>query len=359
MTYPVIDLPMYKPLVGYSSELFLPNINYISQNSISLLETNQKFIESYMVGLNHEFARELLWREYPTDQRGSYFRQFWEAIGHLDRGNLDPEALKEELRDIPPIHLWSKYSNLGDHDNREKPGDNEEEVVVVIWGELLKKYPNAVIYAHKAAWRDSDENLVLEDSDKDKIDPRKERDLRPLTQAQEANPPEDIIKTPLYEAKVAPDIHFFGFDLTTCEAKGGTGKESIEVDPRCADKGITWDHPGWFFVIKERPGEPRFGLDIGEGGVDESSKVEVWNDLSWSDITPPVNNGDFIQINNQTQTITSDQALESDDLEKKDQQDEDKNIIWSKDMSSSELAYVLYQVPVLVAVHATEMLPQT
>ena len=37
-----------------------------------------------MVGLNHEFARELLWREYPTDQRGSYFRQFWDVRGFLD-----------------------------------------------------------------------------------------------------------------------------------------------------------------------------------------------------------------------------------------------------------------------------------
>ena len=91
----------------------------------------------------------------------------------------------------------------------------------------------------------------------------------------------------------------------------------------------------------------------------ESGKIEIWNDLSWNDITPAVSNGEFIQINNQTQTITSDQTLESDDLEKTDQQNEDKNIIWSKDMSSSELAYVLYQVPVLVAVHATEMLPQT
>ena len=35
-----------------------------------------------MVGLNHEFARELLWREYPTDQRGSYFRQFWDVSGY-------------------------------------------------------------------------------------------------------------------------------------------------------------------------------------------------------------------------------------------------------------------------------------
>src|SRR5262249_15206818 len=127
MAYPEIDLPMYKPLVKKSSELFLPNINHIAQNSISLLETNQPFIEAYMVGLNHEFARELLWREYPTDQRGGYFRQFWEARAYHDDANLDPEALKEKLRDIPPIHLWSKFSKLGDHDNRELPGENEQE----------------------------------------------------------------------------------------------------------------------------------------------------------------------------------------------------------------------------------------
>ncbi len=64
MAYPEFDVPMYKPLLDISAELFLPNINFVTENSISLLETNQKFIEAYMVGLNHEFARELLWREY-------------------------------------------------------------------------------------------------------------------------------------------------------------------------------------------------------------------------------------------------------------------------------------------------------
>ena len=76
---------MYKPLLDISAELFLPNIDQIPPNSITLLETNQRFIEAYMVGLNHEFARELLWREYPTDQRGSYFRQFWDVRGVIDR----------------------------------------------------------------------------------------------------------------------------------------------------------------------------------------------------------------------------------------------------------------------------------
>jgi hypothetical protein len=379
MAYPEFDLPMYKPLVTYSSELFLPNINFIAQNSISLLETNQKFIESYLVGLNHEFARELLWREYPTDQRGSYFRQFWETRGYYDTEVLTAEELKEKLKDIPPIHLWSKYSNLGDHDNREVEGKNEEEVVLVIRGELLKKYPNAVIYAQRAVWKDKDGNRIWKDEQNHiiqmdeegnittkpngdlPIDLTKERDLKPLPDDEETAPPGDIVKPPLYEAKVDPDIYFFGFDLTVCKAKGGNGDKNEPVDSRCVDEGVKWDDAGWFFVIKERPGEPRFGLDIGseESNV-ENGKIEVWNDLSWTDIKPTVADGEFIQIPDQTsQSITADQQLElPEDSEKQEQQGEDKEIKWTKDMSSSELAYILYQVPVLVAVHASEMLPK-
>lgn len=357
MAYPEIDLPMYKPLAEKSSDLFLPNVNFIAQNSISLLETNQNFIESYMVGLNHEFSRELLWREYPTDQRGSYFRQFWEASGFHDDKNLDPEALKEKLRDIPPIHLWSRFSRLGDHDHREQGGDKEEEVVLVIRGELLKRYPNAVIYAQRAVWKDADGEPILDTTGGRTIDVTKERDLRPLSDAEQSNPPRALLKTPLYEAQVAPDIYFFGFDLTVCRAKGGTGREDLPVDEVCAGEGVTWDDPGWFFVIKERPGEPRFGLDIGEGGNVEQGKIEVWNDLAWGDVTPAVPEGGFLQITGQTQTITADQPLEPEDDEKQTQQNDDGSITWSKDMSSAELAYILYQVPVLVAVHAAEMLP--
>ncbi|NBQ70516.1 MAG: hypothetical protein EBU46_17460, partial [Nitrosomonadaceae bacterium] len=145
MAYPEFDIPMYKPLVDKSTELFVPNLNFIGQNTITLLKTNQPFIESYMVGLNHEFARELLWREYPTDQRGSYFRQFWDVSGFLSPTE-DSKQRREELKDIPPIHRWSRFSKLGEHDHREQGLENEEELVLVIRGELLKKYPNAVIY---------------------------------------------------------------------------------------------------------------------------------------------------------------------------------------------------------------------
>jgi hypothetical protein len=75
-------------------------------------------------------------------------------------------------------------------------------------------------------------------------------------------------------------------------------------------------------------------------------------------LKPPVAEGDFLRVNAQTQTIRATQPLEPDDDEKQTQHDEDVKVVWSKDMSSAELAYVLYQVPVLVAVHATEMLPK-
>jgi hypothetical protein len=325
MAYPEIDVPMYEPLKDVSDELFLPNLNLIQPNSITLLETNQKFIEAYMVGLNHEFARELLWREYPTDQRGSCFRQFWDVRGVLDTAGLDPEALREKLRDIPELHRWSRTSDLGDHDHREVAGDNEEEVVLVIRGELLKKYPNAVIYAQLAKWQMSGGH----------VDPSQERLLVDLTAAEQENPPRAKLRTPLYEARVDPDITFFGFDLKVSEARGGTGER--DTDP-----------PGWFFVIKERPGEPRFGFDVSREG-----EIETVNDLAWDDAVPGGGPGDFVAATSLA-AITLD-PLEPEDVEKTEQRADDLKVVTAP-TSAARWAYILYQAPVIVAVHAADML---
>jgi hypothetical protein len=328
MAYPEIDVPMYKPLLDLSTERFVPNIHLIEPNSITLLETNQRFIESYMLGLNHEFARELLWREYPTDQRGSYFRQFWDVSSYLNKEGLDEMALREKLRDIPPIHRWSRLSKLGDHDHREIGGEKEEEVVLVIRGELLKKYPTAVVYAHRAKWKTDEEgNRVL-------TEPRDFDDTEP----------EDVvIKTPLYEAKVEPDIYFFGFDLDVVEAKGDSGEEED-------------DKAGWFFVIKERPGEPRFGLDVpGDANDMNVTTVAAWNELAWSHVVEDVSAGKFITIVGTRTINVPDPGTPGDDEEQ--QQKEDSFVVWRSAINAAELAYILYQVPVLIGVHAAEMLP--
>ena len=326
MAYPVFDLPMYKPLAELSAELLIPNVNLIESNSITLLETHQRFIEAYLVGLNHELARELLWREYPTDQRGSYFRQFWDVSGFFTGPVADPDALREQLRDIPPLHRWPPQSKLGEHDARRPPGSTQEDLVLVIRGELLKRYPNAVVYAQKAEWALT--NGV--------IDPSKERSLVTLQPAEEASPPREKLRTPLYMAKVDPDLYFLGFDLTVDDARGGDGTGAN-------------DPPGWFFVIKERPGEPRFGFDETSSGP-----VVVWNNLAWDAVPTAGENVSALP----PPGIQIPGSVPPGEEEKEDQRKEDVQVSWSDDVSAAELAYILFQAPAMVAVHAAEMLPR-
>jgi hypothetical protein len=231
MAHPVFPEPMYRPLRDLSPELLVPNLELIPNNTISLMETNQRFIEAYMVGLNHEMGRELLWREFPTDQRGSYFRQFWEVADTVNRdANKTAAQIEEEMLDITKLHTWDRESVLGSHENRPLPDGAEPgdaRVVLVIRGDLLKKYPTAVIYAQEAKWSTDAQG----------------RDIRELDNGD----PAQKIKDPIFKAEIEPDLRFLGFDLTKTTAKGN-------ADPAAND-------PGWFFVIQERPGEPRFGLD--------------------------------------------------------------------------------------------------
>ena len=324
MVYPEIDDPMYAPLMGISNESFLPNIQLLAMNSITLLETNQKFIESYMVGVNHEFARELLWREYPTDQRGSYMRQFWDPSGFLPEPGATPAAVRERLFDIPELHRWSRESTLGDHDNREINGDKEDELVLTVRGELLKKYPTAVIYAHRAEWQLT----------RGAIDKSKPRVLKDLVAG---SPTRDTVKTPLYEAKVAPDIYFFGFDLTADVARGGSIADGEE-------------DPGWFFVIKERPGEPRFGLDLPQDTP--HGPLNTWNQLSWTDAVEHYDTAKRLEVPTGDLTVSS-VGL---DAENTAQHNDDVEYHWRSATHAAEIAYVLFQLPALMAVHAADML---
>src|SRR5262249_51390758 len=149
----------------------------------TLLETNPPFIESYLVGLNYEFGKELLWREFPTDRRGSYFRQFWDVRGIIaPPSGASPADIAESGREVIPLDQWPPESALGTHRNpRRPPGDR---VVLTIRGELLKKYPNTLIYAQKA---------------------------HPALDAQGNALPDPVVKDVTSEADVAAEIEFPSF----------------------------------------------------------------------------------------------------------------------------------------------------
>lgn len=303
MAYPDFEDPMYKGLSDISGELLLPNLQLIPPNTISLLKSNRKFIESYMVGLNHEMGAELLWREYPTDQRGSYFRQFWDVKGIIRPAEGKTEAeLTEENKDISPIDTWTSTSLLGRHNKRPMDG-NAEQLVLTIRGDLLKRYPNTLIFAQKAvAGIDAVGESPVIDQNLDEAEFRTQ------------------VKFPLFKAEILPDIKFFGFDLTIEQARGTEKTPGFD------------DNLGWFFILQEIPGEPRFGMDI---EFDPGSDGLTWDDLSWDRFGPDLK---FIRAGLPPTFSPSDNTPDK----------------WGR--SSADMAYVLFQKPSMIAVHAKEML---
>jgi hypothetical protein len=213
MVAPSIATPLYEQLAEYDRTRLLPGVDHIPDDGITLLETNARFVQAFLAGANHEMNRELLWRRYPTDQRGTPLQRFWDW---LDDGV-----------DVPPIHTWNPAGALGTHTRGSASG----QLVLLVRGRLLRRYPNSVIYA----WRAAGGRL---------IDPPQATDLR----------------NPMFGGQFAPDITYVGFDLTFEEITQGEG---------------------WFFVIQQQPTEPRFGFD--ELPPEAPAVPASWSDATWSD----------------------------------------------------------------------------
>jgi hypothetical protein len=313
MAYPDFPDPMYAKLRDISSELFLPNVQLIPDNTISLLETNPEFIESYMVGLNHEFGRELLWREYPTDERGSYFRQFWDVKGIIaEDSGMTPEQLAEKYKDIVPIDQWHSFSQLGEHRNPQRP--QGKQLVLVVRGELMKKY-HVIVYAQKAHIARKKDNTPDPTQPPVIVEVHTDADMK------------NEIEFPLFHAEIGPDIYFFGFDMTVDQARGSANPQQPNDD---------W---GWYFVLQQIPGEPRFGMDITFSPDTDQATPITWDDLSWENFAKGM---PFISTTTKPEPLIFNQLAA------------DLKAQWGR--NAADMASILFQKPVMVAVHAKEML---
>ena len=203
MAAPHFPWPMYEPLHRYDKEWMVPGLGLIPQPDMAtLLLTNNKFIESYLVGLNHEMGRELLWREYPTDQRGTYFDSFWTG----------QRELVSDLHELP----W-RSGELRSHVDKKLDG----RLVFLVRGDLIRRYPGVV--AHAAL----------------------EADRGPAPERVPIFAASSPAKT-LFHVFLPPNVLLVGF--------------SIDVDT------IKAPGPAWWFTLSENPTEPRFGLDPSRDG---------------------------------------------------------------------------------------------
>lgn len=305
MAAPKISTPMYEELAKLSPDWIMPGLGSIEMNSINLLNVNQKYLEAYMLGLNYEMGRELMWRGYPTDQRGTYFSFFWgydSSIKNLQITNDNEQIYNlNNYRDIEDIHKWrvdpnsitSPLTKLGSNSARTA---GPPLLVMTIRAELLRKYPGTIIYLQKAQYLGPDQ-------------PRK------------AMPGTEVY--PLFSGKIEPDIVLLGFPVNADDIKGtgyGTGNE------------------GYFVVFQERSTEIRFGADESDEPV--VTNIPTWDDLSWKDIKDNPNSDGFIDLAKQ---ITSSANPDG--------------IVWN--WNGATIAYALHQAPVKLNVHAQDLVPDS
>jgi hypothetical protein len=288
--------------------------------------TNPRFIEAYMAGTNHEFARELLWREYPTDCRGSSFRQFWEVSSTPTPPGMDPVDRARRLKDIKPLHEWPRASALGDNPNPGR-GLTGESVVLVLRGDLLKRYPNTLVYAQRARWStdpDHVDELALHD----------ENGEAALAGVEDPN-----IAYPIFTAQAPPDLTFVGFKLGLEEVRGDPALEETAE----ARQSLPANRLGWFFVLQEIVGEPRLGFDERAPPPEMQSDV-VWDNLAWANL-------------DMTGRLLIDLAAPF-TRQPAGQQPPGGALNWAPGAgaTAADLAAILNQKPVLVAWHARQML---
>lgn len=175
MAYPHFDDAMWKALHALGHGWLLPGLEDVPPDTVTLVATNPSFVAAHMVGLNQEMMSELLWREYPTDQRGTPFRRFW------GRGGSAPD-------DIKPVHQFSGTLT----DNLLSGGAGE--AVLLLRSELLRRYPGSIIYLCRG------KNTSADDPQLD----------------------ESTITTPSFRGDFPPDISFVGFPVTPEQLRATT-----------------------------------------------------------------------------------------------------------------------------------------
>jgi hypothetical protein len=217
--HPVFATPGFDHLVALGVDFVCPGIGDLGNNSVSLLETNQAAVESFLVGFNDELARELLWREYPAVLTDTWLTRFW-----------SPPGIGGD--DIAPIAEWDGARHLGD-------GTRDSDAVVFIRGDLLVRYPSALVYLLPGVVTRRGRATVI-------------------------SPDYDHPVAPGFIARIGRGARVYGFPLDVSD---------LAADP-------VNGAGGYFVVIEEHAAETRFGLD----DPDDEQFAETptsWDDLGW------------------------------------------------------------------------------
>ena len=214
--------PMSEPVAQRHPELMLPAAGALAQDGVLLVESNDAFVEAFLVGANQELNYELLWRGLPSDPRATPFRRFWPHAGNAD--------------DIGDIGTWAAASGIGTH------VETKAAMILLVRSELVRRYPSVLVAAVPAMWNTDGSRSPVKDP--------------------------GTMVLPAFRGQIGSDVLYAGFARPAIrEALGSPGPAGAA---------------GWYLLLSENPGDPRFGLDP-EGTTSPPTRTT----LSWSHLSLP------------------------------------------------------------------------
>ncbi len=214
--------PMSEPLADRHPELMLPGAGGIDADSALIVESNPAFVAAFLVGANQELSYELLWRGLPADPHATAFRTFWGHTGGTE--------------DIGDIRTWAGDTGVGRHVT------TTASMILLVRSELVRRYPSVTVTAVPAQWKADGTRAPVTDAAR--------------------------VIVPGFRGRIGADVLYAGFAQPSLIDAIGTATPAGPA--------------GWFFLLSENPGDPRFGLDP-DGGTRPPTRAT----LSWTHLTLP------------------------------------------------------------------------
>lgn len=177
---PRFPAPLAPDLIRLSPDMLLPGLEEVEPDGVFAVLTNDAFVQALLAGANHEMMRELRWRGFPTDERGTVFHRFW-------RDDAD------EVDDLHKIRTGALGAAISGGVN---------DVVVVVRSELLNRFPGTQVLAVPAVAAGT------------------------ATQPDFAKP-----ELPLFRGVIAADVAFFGFGFSAATAMQNPGRFLVFQQP--------------------------------------------------------------------------------------------------------------------------------
>lgn len=131
---PDLDLPVWDWLRRRTPEWLLPRAGLIPRDGIVALRTNRAFIAACLLGASRQAVGELRWRGVPVAAGAMPMRTFWQHVASPENPPPMVDLVQPSSWPAVPLDALPGARGAGD------------ELVIAIRSDLVRRYPDTVIY---------------------------------------------------------------------------------------------------------------------------------------------------------------------------------------------------------------------